>query len=316
MTDLFGRRASLVLASDLEALDLSELRFTFRVSQYDTETPNRCEITVYNVGQDTLNRILGIGPTVAAEFKQVILSAGYSEQGAPFGTIFKGTIKQFKRGRENNVDSYLKIFGADFDLGYNFGTVNKTLDSSSSDPASIVNELGKGFGVEIDPNTKFFGGTLPRGKVLYGLARAYMRDIAATNRGTWFVDNGVLKFVPSTGYLDGDVVVLNSRTGLIGQPEATDDGVHAVCLMNPNIVVGGRVQINNRDINTKFIESQFFPTLSAIEFPASVTEDGVYRVIVAEHEGDSRGLQWYSHLTCLALDSSQGGRVINPTPNT
>jgi hypothetical protein len=37
---------------------------------------------------------------------------------------------------------------------------------------------------------------------------------------------------------------------------------------------------------------------------AKVAGDGVYYVMVAEHTGDTRGLPWYTDVTCLAADAS------------
>jgi hypothetical protein len=32
--------------------------------------------------------------------------------------------------------------------------------------------------------------------------------------------------------------------------------------------------------------------------------DGLYYVMIADHQGDTRGLAWYSELLCLAIDAS------------
>jgi hypothetical protein len=37
-------------------------------------------------------------------------------------------------------------------------------------------------------------------------------------------------------------------------------------------------------------------------FLPRVTDDGFYRTIVAEHSGDTRGNDFYTDLTCIALD--------------
>jgi hypothetical protein len=322
MTQQFGRKVTLTVAAGEKGRDLSAMRFSFMVKQFENLTPNTAIIRVYNLSEDTTNALLGMGPyagLATAEYNRVILQAGYGEAASPsgvvssqYGVIFDGTIKQFRRGRERNVDNYLDIFAADGDLGYNHGALNKTLEARAK-PTDIVTAVVEGMGFQLDPailQSGLVGGTkLARGKVLWGLGRALMRDLEATHQGHFFIDNGVMKFVPLTSYLGGDPVVLNSKTGMIGTPEATDDGVEVTCLLNPNIRIGTRVQINNRDINTTFIEHQGFPQLDALEFPASVTSDGIYRVIVAEHEGDTRERHFYSRLTCLAIDKT--ARPIN-----
>jgi hypothetical protein len=148
------------------------------------------------------------------------------------------------------------------------------------------------------------GGVLPRGDVKFGLAAAQLDDVAATANCSWFIENGVVIFVSNTGYRSGDAVVLNSQTGLVGIPEADIHGIQAICLLNPNLKVGTRVQINNSAINQTPVNSPGFPNREQNELFADVTNDGFYRVLVLKQYGDSRGNDWYSEFTCLALDPS------------
>lgn len=310
----FGRKAKLVLVNDASGgLDLSEFRFKFHVNQFDGESPNSAVIRIYNLGADTVKRIVGDGKNT--EFGIVILEAGYDNSNQ-YGQIFTGSICRFKTGRERNVDSYLEISATDSDLGYNFGDVNATLENDN--PNALLNLLAKQMSVTIDPEhladyTKIFGGlvVLPRGKVMMGLVRSYMRDRGQTNGFRWSLQNGTLVLVPITGYLSGDQVEINSATGMVGIPEATDNGVSVKCLLNPNIAIGRAVLINNKDITTTFSVLQGFPSPSSqADFPAFVALDGKYRVISHDYVGDTRGLEWHSILNCLSID---GSAPVNPT---
>lgn len=296
----FHRIYSLVLAGQNgEAIDLSELHFTFQVYANDTETPNTAFIRVFNTSDSTSMQAL-------KEYDTVILQTGY--QNGNLGTIFSGVVKQYKRGRSQNVDSYLDIAASDGDPNYNFGVVNTTFPSGTS-PSQQLNTYANALGLPVDPNAASFltGGVIlnPRGKPAFGLARVYMRDLVETHNCRWSIQKGVLTVIPITGYLPGDVVQINSSTGMISVPEATDDGIHITTLLNSSIQIGQRVQINNRDITQTTIKNQFFPSYSSgPNLVARVTEDGFYRVLVIEHEGDTRGDAWYTHLTCLSLDPS------------
>ena len=70
----------LVVAVDKDnqqAIDLSEFRCKFRISQAVIGKPCTAEITVYNVSQETVNR-LGIGTNVIEnQGMRVIIEAGY-----------------------------------------------------------------------------------------------------------------------------------------------------------------------------------------------------------------------------------------------
>lgn len=295
----FGRSTSLIVANKALGIarELSQLHFIFTVRASDVETPNTAEIRIYNLAPATVNEIL-------KEYTSVILQVGYGQQVAQ---LFVGTIKQFKRGKERNVDSYLEILAADTDELYNFGFVNQSIAGPSTYEQRF-NAICTALGAPKDPNAGGYlgatGGILPRGKVLFGLGRAYLRELSRSAGVRWSFQNGVLTLIPLSGYLPGDPVVINSQTGLIGTPEATDQGVMVTCLLNPLIKVGQSIQLSSADIQQVAIREQGYPNYSSVNYVANVTPGlGTYRVIVAEHEGDTRAnAPWYSHLTCLQID--------------
>lgn len=296
------RRANLIVSNQDIGIDLSEMHFKFRVSAADVQSPNNAFIRVYNLAEDTVKKVIG-------EYDTVTLQAGY--ENSTYGIIFTGTIKQFKRGRENATDSYLDILAADGDIGYNFGIVNQTISKENNTPQNQLNIAAKAMGVDIGFLGAEIGGIKPnpRGKVAFGLARNMARNVANTVSSTWSIQDGRINVIPLTGYLPGEAVVLSSLTGVIGIPEQTDEGIKVRCLLNPKIIVGGLVQIDNSSINQIIQQNPNaapipFNQRTGIQFLAKTSSDGFYRVYVVEHEGDTRGQQWYSDLICLTVDAS------------
>lgn len=304
--ELYDRKCTLLVVSGDEALDLSEMRIVFETKQEDEESPNNARIRVYNLSRETVARIQG-------EYTRVVLQAGY--QNASFGVIFDGTIKQFGVGKENPTTTYLDILAADGDLAYNFSTVNKSLAAGST-PEQRIKALIEAMGPQgvtegelIIPST---GGVLPRGKVLFGLARGALRSQVQNVGATWSIQNGKVNILPLTEYLPGEAVVLTSATGLIGRPQQTEGGIYARCLINPRIGIGGLVRIDNKSINKTFQQADFsipgaqlpYNRYAGIQQLADVTADGLYRVYVAEYNGDTRGQPWWMDLVLLAVDPS------------
>ena len=230
--------------------------------------------------------------------------------------MFTGTIKQFKRGRVDALTSYLDIYAADGDKAYNFALVNKSLAAGSSiqDRVDAISQSMDQYDVTKGQTDGLVGGTLPRGRVLFGLAKDQMGPPTDTAGVSWSIQNGKLVTIPLTGYLSGEAVVLNSRTGMIGVPEATQNGIEVSCLLNPKIKIGTRVQIDNSQINQSTVREQGFPRYTDLSFPASVSDDGFYRVLVVEHEGSCPyGDSWNSNLVCLAVNqSSSPGEAVLP----
>lgn len=294
----FGRSVSLVVAGQGHGIDLSELHFRFSVRASDQESPNTAEIRVYNAKSETVNQVI-------SEFTTVLFQVGY---GGQLATLFQGTIKQFKKGKESNTDTFLDILAADGDELYNFGFINTNVAAGSTYKQRF-DSICTALGAPQDPNAQGYmgatGGVLPRGKVLFGLGRTYLRDLAKGVGCRWSIQNGAITMIPLNGYLPGTPIDIDGTSGMIGIPEATDQGVEVTVLLNPLIIVGQAVTINASDITQTTIREQGYPNYGAIDYVASVQPGkGTYRVMVAEHEGDTRENNWYTRLTCLAIDLS------------
>lgn len=290
------RKFSLVVADQAgSGLDLSGMRVRFSVKKSDVQTPNSADIRVYNLAEETANRI-------RREFTRVTMQAGYESN---FGTIFDGNIKQITVGRENGVDTFLDIAAGDGDDAYNYSVVNATLAAGASQRDQI-NATAASMGARgVKPG--FIDDTgqarLPRGKVMYGMARDYIRQSAEASEASWSVQDGKLQVVKLTGVLPNQAVVLNSKTGLVGTPEQTNDGIQARCLLNPSLKIGGKVQINESDVAQARLEDTNKD--DPVNKPVAIEKDGFYRLLVVEHSGDTRGNDWYSDLVCLGVDATQ-----------
>lgn len=294
MSDQYLRKSSLIVAEDDQGLDLSELHFTFDIKQSDLQTPNNALIRVFNLSDKTAQQ-------VQSQYTRVVLQAGYQQ--GNFGIIFDGTLKQVKRGRLNATDTYLDLYAADGDKAYNFSVVNSTMAAGATQQQkleTITKAMGpQGVTLGYNPAAST-GGVLPRGKVLFGMARDYMKDYCDTTNTSWSIQDGKVVVIEQTGYLPDQAIVLTSKTGMIGMPEQTDNGIRVRSLLNPLTKVGGRVHINNASIQRALINIQY----TAINLLASISDDGFYKLYVVEHKGDNRGNDWYTDMTCLSVDSS------------
>jgi hypothetical protein len=306
-------KGGLVLTTETPGRDF---RCVFKVRHADSETPGTLEARIYNLKLTTANEVI-------KEFKSVELQAGYVN--GHYGTIFQGGIKQFKRGRESAVDSYLDIFAADGDAAWNFGFLNFTLPPGTDYVKGANDQLTKA--AEKHGVTKgeilLTGGIKPllRSAVGYGDLTDEARAWTRTTGATWTIQNNKIQVLPSTQYKRGDVVVINSGTGMVGVPEVTEQGIYVQTLLNPNLYVKGRVQIDERTLNQFFLPgggrigsnveaSRVDPQYKAQpRYFASIANDGIYCILVIDHEGDTRGLPWYSKLTCLNVDPTDS---LNP----
>lgn len=298
------RRVGLIVFAGERGMDLSAFRIRFSVQNADVESPNSCAIRVYNLSRDTVARIRG-------EFSSVTLNAGY--EGGDYGVIFQGSIKQFRIGRENATDTYLDILAADGDIGYNQGIINTSFKSGSTQ-AQMIEAIAKGMpdvnGVDTSSflTTKQYTPNI-RGTVMFGMARARLRNIASNLDASWSIQDGKVVFLDNTGYRDGEAVVINVNTGMVGMPEQTDGGIRVSCLLKSRLRIGNLLRLNNEEIRRLYQQNPNqapvpYNQWTGIQFMAPLSPDGTYRAFVVEHEGDSRGNMWQTNIICLAVDLS------------
>lgn len=289
----FGRVCKLIVFdSNRDGLDLSELRIKFTVKRSDTVTPNVAEIRVYNLSEETAK-------VIRKEFTKVILQAGYEGN---YGVIFQGNIKQVILGRESATDTFIDIIAGDGDRAYNFAIVNATI-SAGSTPADQVSAAVKAMspkGVTAGYMDDMPTEKLPRGKVMYGNARHYLSDAAQSTGKNWSIQDEKINIISKRSYLPGERVILTSKTGMIGTPKQTNEGVNVRCLLNPLIKIASRIEIDNASVELYKINLSV-PN-SPANIPAPLTADGVYYVLVVEYKGDTRGLDWYCDLVTLNVD--------------
>lgn len=318
--DQWVRKVGLFVVKSLQqdtggdAIDLSEFHIKFSVQNADIESPNSAVIRVYNLSKQTLRTLAGSG-----EYGGVVLNAGY--EGGNYGIIFRGTIKQFKIGRENATDTYLDLFASDGDIGYNQGIVNTSLAKGSTPIQQMVEstkampEMGIDYG-----SLTVTKQNVPsiRGTVLMGMARARLRNVVSYLDAGWSIENGKVLITDNSGYRDGEAVEINVGTGLVGTPEQTDGGIKLRCLLNSKIRIGGRVKLNNDElIQTLQANPDAAPIAynqwAGFQFLAALSPDGMYRAFSVEHEGDTRGNAWYSNLICLSVNETvPQNKSVNP----
>lgn len=296
-----------VTQNPFNGFDLSELRIKFSVKRSDTQTPNTAEIRVYNVEPQTALAIYAfLSPNVSGVIQkaqgQVLLQAGYQGN---MGVIFQGNIKQVILGRESATDTFVDIIAGDGDRAYNFAVVSSTLAAGSTQSDQVFASVQAM--AAVSPTTQGAEGELPtatyklpRGKTMFGNARDYLRNVAQNTEQSWSIQDEQVNFIPIQGYLPGEAVVLTSKTGLIGTPQQTNTGVNMKCLLNPFLRIGGRVKIDQALVaDFKIDLSQ--PNSAANIAPA-LNADGVYYITVAEHTGDTRGVEWYTSLVTINTD--------------
>ena len=193
--------------------------------------------------------------------------------------------------------------------GYTVADVNKALMKDFNAKGAV-----EGRSPEM-PATVF-----PRGRVLFGMTRNLMDNVASQCKADWMFVDGKREMVAKGDYVH-EAIVLNSATGLIGMPQQTiGSGVNVRCLINPNIRVNGLIELDQKSVyRTALGNNDVAMTQGRITDqnnngnitvegttaqPASIATDGVYIVRGIMYTGDTRGQAWYMDMMCEARGAS------------
>lgn len=251
MADLFGRvvRVEVGLAGQVGRA-WEGLRVGFSIKRGIGRTPNKADITVYNLTRDSSRACQERGAILR-------LLAGY---GAP-SELFTGAIDRAVRN-ESGVDAETKIEAADGGRVFRAGWISKTFDAGT-DTDQILQELAAAAGVSLGHL-----GTLPvvrisSGLTLCGPVRDCLDTLAQTVGVEWSQQDGELQLLGPTETTAEEAVILSPDTGLVGSPVQTKEGVELVALLQPTIRPGRRFILQSRDFR------------------------GIYRAKDVEHTGDS-----------------------------
>ena len=320
-----------------QGIELSDFKVTFTIDWFNISSASRVgTFKIYNLSADTSNRITG------KEFSKVRLIAGYDgiapevsasdvgtvrevdaadvgqSDGRNYGLTFSGDIRYSVTGKDSPIDSYVLIQAADTDLAFATSITSQTLAAGYT-VADVNRALMKDFeakGATEGLTPEMPATVFPRGRVLFGMTRHLMDNVAGQCGATWQFVDGQRQMVANNEYVH-DAIVLNSATGLIGMPQQTiGNGVNVRTLINPNIRVNGLIQLDQASVYRTALSNNDIAmaggqitdqntdgniTLSGTTAqPASIATDGVYIVRGIMYTGDTRGQAWYMDMMCEA----------------
>jgi len=280
----FDRQASVIIGSPGEGgLQVSDLRIAFSVQKTDGKDPNKAKIKIFNLSEKSRNLIKRSEKDFA---DLVFLSAGY-RNGAGLENVFIGNISSINNRIEtpNIITEIDALDGAkeilerrlsiSFGPGIKASVVLKKVLSSFSIGSDVSN---------LSPSSISYA----NGFSFAGAADSALDKVTRFMGLDWSIQNNEIKFVEFDKSDGTRIVSLTPDTGLIGSPQrlqgvtrkakgkskSTKPGWKIKALLRPEILPGGQVQIESREIpqNSKF-------TVSTVE-----------------HSGDTHGAEWISQV--------------------
>lgn len=253
------------------------LRVSFRIVKTTKKEPNKADISIYNLKED--NRV-----QLQSKEQEVILEAGYIENTS---VIFKG---QLSHG-ENvyNANTWVtSLQSADGQKQMQRSRINLSLKGNVS-PGDALKKLAGAMGLK-PGNLKdaIAKGSLregfkgfQNGLVMSGKTEQQLHKLARSMGLTFSVQDGQLMLVGPRQFLGDQAILLSSATGMLGSPQAGEDGYITVrSYLQPLLQPFYRVKVESRTVN------------------------GFFRIEKSTFVGDSWGAgsgSWYVDLECKPL---------------
>lgn len=225
-------RECYVRVGKANGLEINGLRIIFDVSRSLESDPNTAEIHIYNLNNQTRDKI-------TKEFERIELYCGYGSA----ELVYSGDIRSVSTYREG-ADLITVVFSGDGDEALKKSTVNKTMPASDNTAKTVVLELAKTFKLPIGDVSGLDG--LPgykRDLVLSGSTKSRLDMLAKRYDFQWSIQSGTFECTKRDATI-GEVYSINPDSGLVGIPEVKEEGfIGFKCLLNPRILPGRIVEV-------------------------------------------------------------------------
>lgn len=281
---LYGRRYRVFIdLGNNRAFDVSQLRCTFEITKSGYAEANQSIIKIYNLNPSDENKVIKQG-------QRIVIEAGYV--GSQYGKIFDGQIVQVIRSKEDAVDYIITIVSMDNDRYTSYGLINTTVAAKQT-ARSAVDVLTNNAAVATEQGViSEMGITYPRGKVMFGMSKDYLAQIAKSANATYYSEDGKVNIINIVQEPGNRIKSYGPRNGLLGTPSQNELGISCEVLLDPSVNINTFFHIDNERIAG--YQYQVGQPVRSLD------NEGIYRVIRLTHIGDTRGEDWKTSIEAVS----------------
>ncbi len=264
-----------------DVLAVSGLRVSASIQRNGDVSLSAAQIRVYGLSLSVMNRLSTLGkPLMQGRQNTVTVSAGDDESG--MATVFVGNMTRAWTDLSAPpdgvflIESYAAILDKLRPLAPTSFPGNATAAVIVSGLAAQMGYNFENAGVDVTLSNPYFAGT----------GRQQLDAVARAGNFNAYLDDttNTLAIWPRDGSRGGAIPLITARTGMVGYPRITQNGMAVTTLFNPNISFGRNVQVES------------------ILTPAQ----GTWTVFQLAHELESEtpGGKWFTQATCSLLGAT------------
>jgi hypothetical protein len=234
----FGRNYILTVETQIGTQLVVQPPFTveFDITRNILTSANVCSIRIFNLSQNNRNQIR-FDKQDTYDYRSVQLQAGY---GTNLPIIFSGSITQAWSVREGvNFITSIECFDGGF--AFTNGVSNVTFPAGTAQ-TTVINTLFNDL-PNISPGVLgSYPGSLSRSASYSGNTADILRDLTG---GGFFIDNGTAYSLGDSECLTGEMLLINSQSGLLGTPVRERTIINFDMMFEPRLTVGQKIQLNS-----------------------------------------------------------------------
>lgn len=237
MLDL--RRIRIGIEIDGQAKFYEGLRVKVSGTKYANPLMNDCTVALTGLSQATRDYLL----SEASPFnenrtpKRLIVEVGRVSTG--LFRLFLGDIESAEPGSPPDIDLTLKAKTQAAAGGQLLARSGAEMTSLSTLAQGVADDLG--LALEFQAQDRNVGNYSHTGSALHQVEK--LQEIGGVSA---YIDDDKLVVKDVVAPLSGRVRVLNKESGMVGLPKATEKGVKATFLIDPETALGGALRIESR----------------------------------------------------------------------
>jgi len=304
----FHRQATVQIAEGVAtlagiALQVQNLRVSFHVKKTSTSDFNTATIDIYNLNEETRERINAIDLG-----NLVIVKAGYIGEQQEVLFVGNTVLTTINIERPNVLtkieaqDGKIAMNQLKLSISYQAGTFAvKILKDILSRTALDVKHID--WSKIVDKQYK-------NGFCFQGDAKVLLTNVCNYLDTEWSIQNNQMKIIPVGKADTAKIIYLTPETGLIGSPEKLRDdsiALYGTQQRKKEVlkVVGATGKKYRKSIGggykIKCLLQPFIEPGSVVQVKSGAINDVQFRVVEVEHVGDTHGNDWYSLVNAMVI---------------
>ena len=282
MSEYYDRRFSVEVDGKafIEESGGRQFRVSFNILHDYGGFTSYADIRIYGLSRTTEAEVFKIGQNIA-------FRCGYANS---TDYIFKGDLVNLLR-EKRGADRITRLICRSGAVKRDTSSILKTLGAGSVLP-DVIKACADAMGLSLTINNEDFKDVKPfsRGYALNGSPDEFLKKLSKTYNFDYIIENEKIIVTARNNLRNGSINQISQFTGMVGQPEVTENGVDVTIKMNPKIKIYGGFQITSEYKTFNF--SNFYN--QNIKQSDGV---GVYKVMRINHIGDSFGDDWDTKIT-------------------